>query len=758
MSNSIEQTIQTFFSPIPGFDYSQYASRLHAFVSLLLKTDFCTAQTKHQFEQVQDFLLPSCDNPAPYLVRRELYSALKSHPFFSTLMLIAAPTTSTDMESNMTRCTALLARLFALRNVDDYSAYLQFYKSFLSEDACTIPFTTRFIIESTDEELQLQIKNTSSIESYRSLSLLAPFVQPRTTSVRQVSSKSIINQACIHEQRLESTKEYDLDHLQVTDENANTKSELLGLTSKVALSTQQQRQKYSRRQVGIHNALYRHEARVPWSLHAATPQELGTLVDIINPALIDGNYSEISGADAKFLSILFLKLLKIPDVFNMELINLGARNVAKNLKTPRLEYSLDSRSLYINVSVVLNASLLKTGEPEPHPGHYTHNKTFSYTLPHPLPTLLNIALRNTKNRHQCTIMDAFTIDPRAYSRRLSAALKAAKLATKGVTKTALEKSFFHYAAESTPEVFLNILEQNASVQSHYISAERATLQEVITDAWLNFCRAAGFKYFQSFSAENASRLGDQREYHDEVGSKITIRESVLELILERLTQSLHQESKASISTQVSHLNQCALYIYLRTATTAALRPVNEPYPTPEHFHSALDLFSVADKRSHHSEERRLIFLSSRLSQLIEAYRRAAIHISQVLNMSAPSHLVMYLNGENHCFEHFSIALVNRWFLESTKTPFINHSLRHNAARQFLLHHISNETFSQAALNLLMNHARAGVSALNRRSLPNIASHQATLQALVKPYDTKYQQTDITVLKALDAISGVHHDY
>lgn len=758
MSSNIEQIIEKLFKPIPGFDYAMYASRLDAFISLLCEIDFCSAETQHQLKLARDFLLPYRDAPAPHLVRRELYSTLKSHPFFSTLMLVPVVSEGAGIESNTMRCIALLVRLYTLRNVDDYNAYLQFYKALLSEDGCRIPITTRFILASTDDELLIEIKYTSSLESYRALGQLVPFIQPRATSIRRVSNKSIINQVNVHKKRIESTSEYELDHLQVADDNAHTLNEILEVTPKIALSTQQQRRKFSRRQEGIRNATYRYHARLPWSLYAATPQELGKVLDAINPALIDGHYSDIPSIDAKFLSILFFKILGIPDVFNIQVINLGAQNLRQNLKTPRLEYSLVSQRLYINVSIILNAALLKTSVPEPHSGHYTHQKTFSYALPHPFPTVLNTALRNSEKRHHCTIMEAFQMDSHAYNRRLNAALKTTKLAIKGVTKSALEKSFSHYAAETTPEVFLNVLEQNASVQSHYIAVERATLQETITDAWLNFCSAAGFQHFPSFPAENASRLGMRRAYHDEVGSKITIRESVLKRILEHLTQDLNQESRISVSDRVSHLNRCAFYIYLRIATTSALRPVNEPFPTLEHFHSELGMFSVADKRSHHAEERRLIFLTPRLTQLIEAFQQAATHISTLLNIDNPSHLLMHLNAETKRFEHFSRAHVNRWFLQVTKRPFTNHSLRHNAARQFLLHHIEAKTFSQAALNLLMNHSRAGVSALSTRSLTSVASYLATLQSLITPCDTQYQESDMTTLKALDTIAGVSREY
>ncbi|WP_126807276.1 hypothetical protein [Aliidiomarina shirensis] len=750
-------SLQEHFNPIPELQHQHYASRLDVFILLLLEINYGSAETRHGLEDLRTSVMSHCNAASTEYVRRDFYSSLKSHSFFSTLMLIPEPAPNEPLDSNTLRSMALLARVYALRGVDDYSAYLQFYKCFISEHAPEVPLTRRFIIESTDEELQLELKLTSELDAYRSFIDVVPYLQPRTPTTRDPSKKGLIRQPNMHKQRIQESDSYDVNYLQFTNENADTFSEILEVTPKITLSTEQQRRKFRRREAGARNALYKHEAKVSWSLQAAMPSEFQAFIDAISPELIDGHYADISSDNAKFLSVLFLNVLGISNVLDIVLINLGARNDAAPSDIPRLEYELDRKTKYIEARIVINASLLSTNVPEFTAGHYTHNPTLNYVLPHPLPALLNIALRNTniQARHKYTIANAFALDPTIYNKKINDALKASKLKARGITRGALEKAFHYFAADSVPEVFLSFLTQSASVQNHYVSAERASLQEVITSEWLRFIRVAGFHHTRLNTTENASLLGNRFAFHDEVGSKITIRQELIDFILERLSHSLSTTALTNIADHISALNHCAFYLYMRVATTSALRPVQKPFPLREHFHASLGAFSVADKRSHHAEERRVIILSPMLRRIICAYQSTADCISEKLNISKPCYLVMHLNGETRCFEHFSRALVNTLFLNITEKPFINHSFRHSAARRFLTHHVDAKTFSQAALNVLMNHSRAGVSALNARSLTSVADNVSIIQKRIEAYDSIYDASDMAILKVLHKISGTH---
>jgi hypothetical protein len=241
-------------------------------------------------------------------------------------------------------------------------------------------------------------------------------------------------------------------------------------------------------------------------------------------------------------------------------------------------------------------------------------------------------------------------------------------------------------------------------------------------------------------------------YHDEIGSKLTPRNDVFDALLDHVI-SQADAAERDQNLRVVRYNLLALYTYLRIATTCGLRPVRKPFPPIKDFDQANGAFSVADKRSHHKEERRLIVLSSSLNDVLIACMQAATALSVVLDTASPDSLLMTFDTKSLSWQHFSRKFVNSALHKITGEQLMSHSLRHIAARRFATFHIDKDTFSQAALNLHLNHNRKNASALNQRSMADLASLISHQRHLIDAYDGGYSSLDGKALKLLQQLFG-----
>ena len=202
-------------------------------------------------------------------------------------------------------------------------------------------------------------------------------------------------------------------------------------------------------------------------------------------------------------------------------------------------------------------------------------------------------------------------------------------------------------------------------------------------------------------------------------------------------------------------NELAFYAYLRVAMTVGLRPVTEPLPSREHFSAKLNLISVKDKAVHHKHERRLIVLTSQLCLLIERQLEAADGMAEKLAISSPSMVISRLTAESK-WEHFSSAFVEKKLSTLLSAPVKTHSLRHTAAQSFLKQSVNKRNYSQSAMNLFMNHARANAYALSNHSINSISEYSKCQQQLLEQADdAELDEVDAQALELLNKLnSGV----
>lgn len=749
-SKAALESIMRLFNIPPGFSESDYRGRLMLFIDCLLQTKLCSLElTETLRSALTELQKVDCESDKSYQ-RKDLYSYLKSHSLFSTLMLI----NESEEPAESMRLLMLLARLFLLRGSDDYDAFLQFYKCFLHDRNSRVELTLEFLRDATSDELHVELEKIGELKRDTGVTQFSRFMTTRKSRARAGKSNRPLSKANEHEHTLIESNSESVSYCEMSDELGREESAYLKRAAKVALTDEQERHKFKRKKAGLRNALYNSALNSAWSMNAATPAELGKLLDALTPAVHDGQFSQLKKEEAGFLSILFLRLLVGQQANDLILNNLAAKTNIKDAEDPVLSYELDRQKRHVSAKLTLNAALLETHEPTTRKFHYVHNTRITLQLPFPMQQVLNVAIRNitASKRHDETLLTALELSQNDYNNQLNRLLTASLLKKRGITRRAVESSFEHFAAEHLPQTFRSFLTGKASVQSHYISAERSLIEQTTQKLWLQFCERIGFEKIAITAAESASTLGSRFAYHDDVGSKITLREEALSALLSQLANEPVADY-SSLENMVACLKTAAFYIYLRVASSVGLRPVSGPFPSIVHFNRSLGAMSVSDKRAHHSEERRLIVLPSAQVELITAFQNAARVLSRQLQVDEPQSIVMDFNADTLSWEHFSPSHVNQLLQKRTGQPLINHSLRHSAARRFLYENLNSETFKQSELDLLMNHSRAGVSSFNMRSLASLNDIVKQQRIRIESYGNEFERDDARVLNKLTALRG-----
>jgi len=312
-------------------------------------------------------------------------------------------------------------------------------------------------------------------------------------------------------------------------------------------------------------------------------------------------------------------------------------------------------------------------------------------------------------------------------------LKTTSLAFRGIGVAALHRSFFQFSKNSVPETYRAFLTQKSTVQSHYISAQQHQLSATILRAWRDFSDACLMRW-RHVDAHETAKNPVTPVFHKDVGSKITLRNELLDALYKLLL--LHVD-----------LNNIAFYIYLRIASTSALRPVQRPFPENSHIDLVSMCMTVADKRVHSDEERRFVVLTSSACRLLEAWHKAAESHAIRNVFTSPSHGLMWLD-EYMTWQHFDAKTVNERLYELTSQLLKSHSLRHVAAKKFLQF---SENFDQRLLNFLMNHSRAGVGILDRFSALSPCAAANLLRRELEISDAQFVSLDAQAIANLELL-------
>lgn len=732
--------IRTTFNIPEEFALGLIATRLKRAVFYLSEIAVCTESELDNYKSMHRELAQMKTPPQSAKTRAELHNYLKNYPFMATLLLLQEPHESAYCDDITNRQIALLAHLFYCRGPNDYKAFLAFSKGVIDQQLSIL--TLACLLDLTSLEIHLLLKKSS--QATHQVQFLAPFfVTVRTYDTKH--KPSMVSAKNRHTHVIDRDPDSELTAFDLSDEHAEHSDEYLQLDSKVTLTTVQQRRQFKRRIAGVQRAYYAHESAIAGGMQATLPVELRKFLQYVAPWLLSADMSRLQNSDAPFLLMLFLRLLGLSSPENIVLLNkLSEQQPQNRPHLVYLVYELRRDSGFITANLELRSDMLKTASPQTHDPrvHFSAATWLSIPVPHPITHLLNAVLRSiaSNKRHQNALSEAIDVTPAQYSSWININLKSCGLHVNGITKGALEIAFIQYARESVPETYLRFLSGQFCVQNHYVSVPTATLTHSVLQAWRSFFTSVGMTW-KNANAIEAGEVAVSQRFHAEVGSKITLRPEIYHAVYQCLLSELDNRNKQNC------LNQLALYLYLRLASTVGLRPTKAPLPNIEQVNFELGIFTVADKRVHSKVELRLIVMPSQLVKLIKLWRLCARAFAMSVNTSEPQNLLMWWNSG---WESFERTLVNEQLHRITGEPLVNHSLRHTAAQRYIQ---NSPEFNQQLLDMLLNHSRAGVSVFNQHAISSPAHLISEQQRLLNSVDIEFASLDATALQHLMQLLG-----
>lgn len=725
----LTSTLRTDFGMHSAWPAAQVSAYLTPFLEVLCSVENTTLSQRALFQRIQKYL-PHAAGEATRYSRQSLHNYLTDHPFFTTLLQLSWAKPADELNMQL----YVLAHTYLARSHEDYDAYLAFYQFFLVPErvSYTHYLSTHFLQHCTDDELTLKLKKFG-------MEAFARFLKP--AQARRFSQKSILDVDNISVQSLDEDKYVRTDAIVLHDSEAQTHGHLLRQTPLTSANHAQARRAFRNAQTGKQQALYQLHVQQPWKNLAASPAEVQAFLFAVNPALTEGDFSELPRVTTRHLLIFFLELLGIQKPQHLFLCNDRARHPSKHSNSPgTLHYAFEPVSGLTHAHVELDAQILNVKSPATQDKrlHFYAQPSWPVSLPYPIPTLLRQALQpiDSQKRHERTLADALRFDSNAYRNFLATTLRLSALQSLDLTPAKLKRAFTHFAAPSVPQVAFNYLGHQSSPQHHYLSLERTALEGALLRSWHSFVVNV-MRQASSGPEVELATCGAQ-SYHDEIGSHLTLRESVLCHICEHLASTALDSSK-SILTRYNHL---ALCLYLLIASEAGLRPVQQPFPAPAHVNFERGFFTICDKRAHHHSERRLVMMRPRLSHYLKHLHSKSLMLAATLGCKTPGAVLMHFDIAERHFVHFSATVVNTLLAELTGESLHNRSLRHVAASRFARHQLQHKIFKQSWLDFLLNHQRGGASLLHPHGLTPPAGLIEAMQA---------QQCAIPIAPQLDKL-------
>lgn len=730
----------------------EYASRLLLVCDTLLDIDESSMQQRSEISRISDYLKQFSDARIVNYERSNFFGELETHAFSTTLMLIREVDEKSEAFEYFALQCALIARLWLARGRGDYNAFLQFYKTLIKTEK-PLPFSKNFVTRASVYELQLELKKVAKNRGDKALADLAAFYQPVRERDVTKTGKSFYAAASFIKRSTLLSENVAVEQVYAIDEFGEHIGSRLHVTPDISRLSHQEYALYNKKKVGLQRALYNSEVAPAWILKAATPAELVSLLNSIDDNLLSGRVSQIDEQTSMYLFCFFVKVFGLSDPLSFILLNKGSRNHREEeIKPGVISYALNKRAKHelSEASVTLNARLVDVAGPHHDAGrhHYYTNHQITFRLQEPLFSLLQNALaaiEPTQRNHK-SVSRSFGLMQKDYSRWLNRKIDEGGFKKFGLTRSAFEQTFLNSARERLPETTCNLLQQQSSVQQHYILLSHKEITKQVNNAWSDFLLNIGFTRITRVDAASHSL------HIDNAGSELTLRRRLLKAVLQQTAEKAKLLMKdSSLGAYFQSFNELAFYIYLRVAMRVGLRPVSEPFPSRAHFSARLKLMSVKDKAVHHKHERRLIVLTSQLSSLIESHLETADALAEKLAISSPAAAVSRLTTESE-WEHFSNTFVEEKLSELLGAPVKTHSLRHAAAQSFLKPSVKKRNYSQSAINFFMNHARASAYALSNHSLNSITEYAEYQKKLIEQADdSELHESDAQALELLNRL-------
>lgn len=699
-----------------------------------------------------------------YLKRSDLYSYLTHYPLFSTLLLIVLNRDEVKTFSVKSRDEDLLEQydvqwwFLLLARLNENEAELNY-------SLCLAFDKARRNLPSIPASVPLPVLQQASLNELFHICQMIPElidlavyfqIKPQRKPKKKKPIYQALNQhsqnmmldGCVV--KIHTPTNIDGEDTEQYISVAQESGPYFGMTEE--LTHKQARLKFLIEKNGMANACRRANKKLPMGNNALTCAEFLSWLSYIAPDLLDGQLNLIEATDRKHWFLFFLKVLGLKD-FDWVLINQNAKkSVEKRAK--QLVYELNQR-VGSESYLLLACDLFKGKKPQPgSKQYYSSQPALKVPLPWPLQSFLQLILQDISSvkRHKTKLLDAFQITEQEHNKWLNNHIKATKtIFPFKVTANRLFQTFHRFCGDKIPQVLLDYLREQGSVQMHYINAELQLMPNIIHHHWFLFLEALGRKKITKWSSENTYTTFNSETYHEQFGSAITLRQKALQLIAKRLldlnkrfTEQLKEGFQYSVSEYIYKGSDLALllskfseisglYIHIRCAIELGLRPVKSPYPCMRHCAHGLGIWTVQDKRSHHEKEWRVLVLSEPLIELVMAYYQFQSAF-QLLDSCAEDKLeqpiVTVFDGHHWCsLQPKKVESLLQCYLDRLELG----SFRHTSAKSVCETAISKEQndFSQSELNVLMNHFEQGQSPMlsyQLLSMPYLVKKQRDMLA------------------------------
>ncbi|MFO6424175.1 hypothetical protein [Motilimonas sp. KMU-193] len=484
-----------------------------------------------------------------------------------------------------------------------------------------------------------------------------------------------------------------------------------------ALTHQQQQRKYQLQRAGVESAIARANKMHPMSNSALTPNELNAWLNLHCPELFNNQLDRIPKEDRAHWFLFFLNIFLGKLDNGLRLFN-GATTSNEQPSCLSIVYALD-RKASCQVDLRLSSRLFKGKQaPESAKQYWSTQSYFDVALPWPLGSLLNLILRNipTNKRHKISLYDAIGTTLEQHRRWLAGCINKTKaLLPFKVTPSIISNAFRSFSVQTLPSVCADYLQQQGSVLMHYVNMERDDVASLARRDWFAFLNAVGLNEGRDWSQETSIGAMTLESFHEQIGSAITLRESVLPKVFDALLSPL-TTLKLSPSNRVEVAQRIALYLHIRSAIELALRPVKAPYPLDQQVAWLAGVMTVQDKRVHHSQEQRLLVLSASLAELLQGYQAFCAELGCGYRIATSACLCVFDGQAWQALDPKMFTTLCERYIAPIDPGCFRHLSAHQLVQSCLSH---SSQFDQQTLNQKMNHYKRGQQVLGEYSLCSI---------------------------------------
>ncbi|MGZ9899866.1 hypothetical protein [Shewanella gaetbuli] len=653
-----------------------------------------------------------CKNLSINAKRSELNSWLTHYPLYCTLLFIE----SMSIENDKLWWTCLLARIQRCIGVMSYDLCLSFDRARRDFKQVT-SLEVNALVQMSNLQLAMFCKEISELGQFANI-----FTQRQNQS--KESRPLIYKSDNEYQQSLMLSDDVCVDLYYPVDLEGNELASYMHFSTPIEslerpeLTYHQQQQKFSLRRSSIESAISRENKMHVMTNSSLTPFELSAWLRLICEELFDNQLDRIEVNDRAHWFLFFLRLF-LGKISNQLMLFNDANKTDSKPVDQCLIYSLADNKGACIIYIRLSTKLFQGKNPPAGSKQYfSAQKYFDVMLPWPLASLSNLVLRNIplKRRHNISIYSSLKTSEVEHRKWLRHKINQVKSEIPfNVSYSAILNSFQCFTSQSMPSVYRDYLKQQGSVLMHYVNDEQQQISEQVRREWFRFLKVIGLNQSQDWSNQTSLGLIGQTTYHSQVGSAITLRDSMLVEIIDALVSPLFELKMSEDKIEITQ--RIALYLHIRSAIELALRPVKQPYPQQYHIAWEDRVMSVSDKRVHHQQERRLIVLSENLVKVLKQYQLFCRKVDGSFNSMSLACLT-YFDGEAwQIFNQANVIKLCKQYLDDIDPG----CFRHICASQFTQLSLAHQNlYQQQALNQKMNHYLRGQNPLGEFALLSIS--------------------------------------